>query len=648
MTAELIGKSTDISQARFRGYLLVTFKLANIFLSKSQLFCGSPTLLCRTSRDWQVRQDGGEAVLSKPGTYDFTTFFNAFPIKKWLKYTSISVFRIHLEVKGAACSLMQTRADSFSRYSEPIEGTRVEMLASDEWKTIDAELAYGKRDSLISFVLESEGCIELRNCYYYAEVEASAIRPVELALCTTTYKKEDYILRNIELMKNEIIKSDNAIADHFYAHVVDNGCTLDAEALSDERISIHPNNNVGGAGGFARGMIESLEQIPKATHVLLMDDDVVISPESIIRTYNLLSLAREEYVDAFLGGSMMSIDEPSDLYESMGFMRFDGVCDRMHPTMHMDVLHDVAAIDEFDIPSYLPGCSDQNQNYFAWWYCVIPVTQIERNGLPMPFFVRYDDVEYSRRCKPKFMNMIGICVWHSPFFMRYSGASERYQTTRNAFIAQYASDFAPLSDFESMVNKAFFLEITRFNYDHAALVVRGLEDFLKGPEYIMEPVAQQAFMDANKAAEKMKAISELDDELRLLGVDLDKITDWMIYRDAPTSKTVRVLSRFTYNGHRGPKSFIIPGKVAVIDAFDFEHGLGKLPRAETVVAIDIPNRLASIRRRDFKRFDELHSRFRSLISELHKRDGELRTAYKAAFPQMTSIPFWKKYLGIAE
>ena len=626
---------------------MVTFKLANILFSRSQQFCGAPTLLCRTTGAWELGKEEGTVVFTEPGRYDFTTFFNAFPIKKWKKYTSASIFRVHLEVQGSPCSFVQTRADSFSRYSEPIDGTRMELPASNTWQVIDAELACGPRDSLISFMLDCEGGIELRNCYYYAEVEEATIRPVELALCTTTFKKEAYILRNIDLIKSEILSSDNAIAGHFHAHIVDNGRTLDVKALSDEHVAIHPNDHVGGAGGFARGMIEALEQKPKATHVLLMDDDVVISPESIIRTYNLLSLVCDEYVDAFLGGSMMSIDEPSDLYESMGFMRFDGVCDRMHPTMHMDVLHDVAAVDEFDIPSYLPGCADQNQNYFAWWYCVIPVTQVERHGLPMPFFVRYDDVEYSRRCKPKFMNMIGICVWHSPFFMRYSGASERYQTTRNAFIAQYANNFAPLSDFEGMVNKAFFLEITRFNYDHAALVVRGLEDFLKGPEWIMAPVAQQAFMDANRTAEKMRPISELEDELRSLGVDLDKITDWMIYRDAPTSKKVRAISRLTYNGHRGPKSFIIPGKVAVIDAFDFEHGLGKLPQAEVVVAIDIPNRQASIRYRDFKRFDELHSRFRSLIKELHRRDAELKRAYSEAFPKMTSVAFWKEYLGIS-
>ena len=622
-------------------------KIMNVLLSDDQQFVQSPTLLCRSSGRWSPSSSiDGSWRFAGSASYDFTTFFNALPVRKWRRYTVADSFGIHLEVRGAASTYSQTRADSFSRYTDVVEGTSRELPASEAWQSYDFDLTYTDYDTIVSFMISCEGEVELRNCYYYAEVPEGSVRDVELALCTTTFKKEEYILRNIELMRKDVLGSDNAVAGHFWAHVVDNGRTLDAEALSDERIKVHPNYNVGGAGGFARGMIESMEQVPRATHVLLMDDDVVISPESIIRTYNLLALVREEYVDAFIGGSMMSLDEPTDMYERMGFMRFDGVCDRMHPTMHMDVLHDVAAVDDFDVPSYLPGCADQEQKYFAWWYCVIPMTQIEKHGLPLPLFVRYDDVEYSRRCKPKFMNMIGICVWHSPFFMRYSGGAERYQAPRNALVAKYASDFAPLSDFEAMFDKAFSLEIERFNYDHAALLVKALEDVLKGPEWIMGPEARQAFLDACRESEKMVPVAELEDELRELGVDLTEITDWKIYRDAPMSNKVRVASFRTYNGHRGPRSFILPGKVVVIDAFDFEHGLGKLPRAEVVVAIDVANRKAVIRRRDFKRFGELHRRFRTLLREVHSRDAELRRAYSEAFPTMTSVVFWKQYLGL--
>ena len=31
--------------------------------------------------------------------------------------------------------------------------------------------------------------------------------------------------------------------------------------------------------------------------------------------------------------------------------------------------------------------------YAGWWYCCIPVEHIEDRGLPLPVFVRGDDVE---------------------------------------------------------------------------------------------------------------------------------------------------------------------------------------------------------------------------------------------------------------
>lgn len=64
-------------------------------------------------------------------------------------------------------------------------------------------------------------------------------------------------------------------------YVIDNGRTLDAPALSSERITVTPNDNVGGAGGFTRAMITAMEQKPKATNIILMDDDVAVSLKAL-------------------------------------------------------------------------------------------------------------------------------------------------------------------------------------------------------------------------------------------------------------------------------------------------------------------------------------------------------------------------------
>lgn len=624
---------------------MASIKIMNVLLSEDPQFLSSNALLCRSTMPWR-RAEGEDAWLLKgAGTHDFTTFFNALSVQKWKKYTSAKYYSLHLEIKGSSCRVKQTRADSFSYYAEPIEGTDVAIPASSEWHSCDLKLMVGERDVITSFLIECDGDILLRNSYYSAEVSDDAVRPVELSLCTTTFKKEEFITKNIELVRKEILDSADDIAGHFHMHVVDNGRTLDAEALTEGAITVYPNENVGGAGGFARGMIQAMEQDPRATHVLLMDDDVLVSTESIKRTYNLLRIVNDEYADAFVSGAMMNMDEPYVRWEEMGFVGFDGAFHPIKPTARMDVLHDVVDNETFDIPEYLPDCGDQAQHYAAWWYCVIPMTQIDNHGLPLPIFVRGDDVEYSRRCKPKFITMNGICIWHLSFHLRYNAAQERYQMTRNCLIDQYASDFAPLSDFNKQIEKAFREELCKFNYTNAELILKGIEDFLKGPEWIMQPVAQQAFMDANKESEKLVPLEELNEELNKLGVD-PNLSDWQIWRDEPVSALERAQLKLSYNGQSMLGGFTQAGRVSVIDNVGWAFPKGKVKRAAVIVSVDIPNRKAVIRRKDSARFKMLKDRYNADIKQLQANRDQMKERYQRAFPIMTSVEFWKGYLGL--
>ena len=625
---------------------MTNFKIMNVLLSDAPQFLGSPKMLHNS--DKPVRRDGSAWVLEGPGTHDFTTFFNSLSVVKWKRYTVARAYRLHLELKGAACTVTQTRADSLSWSPERVDGRTVSLPASKTWQTVDIELSAADGDAIEGFVIECEGDVSIRDSYYYVAVDEKDVRPVELALCTTTFKKEDYITRNIELVRREILGSSDPIASHFSMHVVDNGRTLDAEALSGDGVEVHPNDNVGGAGGFARGMICAMEQPTKATHVLLMDDDVLVSPESIIRTFNLLSLVNDEYAEAFVSGAMMNMDEPNLRWEEMGFIGFDGAFHPVKPVAHMDVLHDVADNEAFELPPHLPGYEDQEQHYAAWWYCVIPMAQIERNGLPLPIFVRGDDVEYSRRCKPKFMTMNGICIWHMAFHLRYNAAQERYQMTRNCFIDQFTSDFAPKANFERQMRHSFRMELNKFNYKNAALVLDGFEDFLKGPEWIMQPVAQKAFMDANKNAEKFVPFSECREELEALGDDVDSLTTWEVYRDKAISRRELMAFWRTSNGQVGPSLLMKTekGKVAVIDGVGWAYPQGKIKGAETIVAVDMPGRAAAVRRCDPEKCRELLNRFDRDMREYRSRKDELKRAYSEARAEMTSVSFWKTYLGI--
>lgn len=641
------------------------YRLANVLLEDTRYFHEAPTLYVRTNTFLSPAKSAG-AWRIEAGTTDFTTFFNALSVSKWRTYTVADEFSLHLELRGAACSYVQTHADKISLEAAELASTRREIPASKGWVALDIPLEVANADILVGFVLTTSGPVEIRSSYYQAEVAQGDIRPQELAIATTTFRKEDYVQRNIELVRSQILASSQRVASHLTMHVMDNGRTLDAEALSGGGIFVHPNDNVGGAGGFARGMIEAMEQEVPATHVLLMDDDVEVSPESIIRTYNLLSIVRDEWADAFVAGGMMSWDRPDLLWEDGGYMAADGTCDFIkghrgdfigpRDFARMSAFQGIVANE-----SYKPNVRshpDFLQRYAAWWYCCIPTTTIAREGLPLPLFVRYDDVEYGLRCKPKFMTMNGICIWHMDFSLRYNAAVEHYQTTRNSFIIQATTGVAKLSNFEGQLRERLMHELTKFNYTDAELILDGFEDFLKGPGFFAaKGKAEETYLAANRRREQLIPYDELREKaLAEIGVDIADYDNTDLRDNYPLGLTMherpfRVSRMQTFeksiNGQLFGRLKQYAGTYAVIKA-DATWPFGTIYGVDTIVAIDAPSRRGTIRHRDNKRCRQIWKRLLDDLHEYHANKKEIEAMYRQARTLLTSLDFWKDYLSMNE
>lgn len=619
------------------------FKLANLIFSDSDVMSQYPSLCYRVLEGHATSASNSSVNIASPSSIDFTTYFNSLSICKWRKYTIAKRFYLHFEYRGSACVLQQTYANSYSWSPSLVDCSDAELCSSDEWESFDLELTPIDGETLHSFRISTAGPVKLRNAYYYCVCDEHDVRSVELALASTTFKKEDYILRNLSLLQKYVIDSDELISKHFHVHVIDNGRTLDCASLNSSQVTIHPNPNVGGSGGFARGMIEALEQSPKATHVLLMDDDVEVLPESFIRTFNLLSLLKDEYVNAFLSGAMMSLEEPELRTEDLGFFTQKGNFSPLKPEGYMTSLHDIVESEVFQTPSDLYG--DTIQQYAGWWFCVIPVTAIEAYGLPLPLFVRSDDAEYALRCKPKFMTMNGICVWHNAFKFKYSAAVERYQVSRNTLISQATTGIAPITDFLKEIRREVELDLKKYNYDDAMLAVKGLEDFLRGPQWISHPVAESRFMEANREKERLIPLEQLAPEALKLGVDLNSLTYYNLSLEGGRSKLQSLFDFITINGHRFVNdSAKRRDKVAVIDAAGWVYPAGKIRNVDTLIVVDMPNKKGAIRHMDKKRFKEVWTRFRKAEKEFKRNKDKIYAEYASYRDVFTSIDFWKQYL----
>ena len=616
-------------------------KFANVLLETNPRSVAYPALYCRSDHPVIFNETQGEWEMHGAGTFDFSTYFNSLSVRKLKQFTKAKSFTLHLELKGAACEVQQTMGDAFAHDPIEVEGVHRGLSASRQWQSVDMPLTITDDMVIVGFIIRTEGSVDIRNSYYELEIDGD-LNDVELVLSTTTFKKEAFIERNIGLVKEQIVESADPIAKHFHMYVMDNGRTLDAEKLTSDRITVIPNDNVGGAGGFTRGMITAMEQDPKATNILLMDDDVAVSPESIKRTYNLLRILKEEHREDMVSGAMLNYEVGEDQWEDIGNMTPQGTFAGCKPGMRLTLFEDLIYNEMFT-----PTKWQRNNMYAAWWYCCIPISVIEKNGLPLPVFVRCDDAEYGIRCKTGFITMNSLCVWHMSFFERYNAAVERYQTTRNTMIAQATCGMAPDADFMKELHNNIRLELKKFGYANAELCLDAFEDFLKGPEFIKKPgQSEKSFMVANRNKEQLVDFETLqsraDQDPELAGFSIKNVDRQLIDGDKSRSLAERLEDLITDNNQRYIKKD--GAGYAVIPLQGWLYPAGVIRGKHKLVVLDWYNRKGTIRTKDVQRYQKIKKRYMRDLKYYKANINRLRKEYAAARVELTSVEYWKNYL----
>ena len=503
----------------------------------------------------------------------------------------------------------------------------------------------------ISFSIENYKKLVLLSGEWGAEFEKDP-RPVELSIATTTFRKEAYICKNAQIVHDALLLSGEDFSRHLYYHIVDNGRTLKEEDIPKHaHIFLHKNPNAGGAGGFARGMIESLHQEPEATHVLLMDDDILIQPESIYRTFRLLQYAVDEYSEAFISGAMLYMEEKNEQKEDIGYVSPEGyfLPLKQEPFMRL-VLPGEAQKFDLDQLKYVllngKDFPDQSRMYAAWWYCCMPTAVIRRKGLPMPYFVRGDDMEYGLRCRPKFMTMNGINVWHLGFSGKANVPMDHYQVNRNMLITQYSSD---VLDGVAALKKSkddFRRFIMMFDYDSAELCIRALEHFAEGPDFISVDRGEEIVKENSKMNHNPVPLSELD--AAKIGRGAGFIGWQNPLEEAHKSLRIfyRVFNRFTLNGQR---CWIGPYKkgTAALPLRD-SYVPARCMLRKTLAFIDPVDFTGYILEMDRERYKAVMKRYKRVLKKIKREDAALREAYTKAKQTFITEEFWKEYLKLGE
>lgn len=282
--------------------------------------------------------------------------------------------------------------------------------------------------------------------------------------------------------------------------VIDQADTLSADehfsgVLNEEpkvRLIVQPN--LGGSGGYARGMLEALAFPGEA--VLLSDDDAVLSEEAL-ETMVLYQQAAPR--PTIMGTGMISAEDPHLLVSQAetvwprDFMwgPADGLAEPLDLTEPAEVQDDVLRLRT-------------QPNYTGWWGTLLPPGAVTELGLPAPYFLKWDDAEYGLRATQRGYDTVVLPqarVTHptwGAYKTQMDWTARILHRNRLATAAAYrAGEGVIVSSLAHQLK-----HILAGHYLTATLWAAGIDQFLSGPQQWLGSDLTHARSDGQAIAER--------------------------------------------------------------------------------------------------------------------------------------------------
>lgn len=579
--------------------------------------CSEYDLYFRMDDNYNYSFQNQTVSMDSSGWVHFDTYFNGFIKNKWSKYTKLKNLYLELELEG---NVRITLLNKFRERDGLVTNKRLDEIEVNypTRKTLKIPFKQFDEAGMYTFSLYaiSDGCIFYGGCYG-TEIEPEEISEVNLAICICTFKREQFIKRNVANLEKAFL-SDNKpdLPGHLHIFISDNGKTL-SDVSNSPNVHIFPNKNVGGAGGFTRCLIEVLNRPElKITHALMMDDDIVLDPQVIQRTFAFLSILLPKFQDAFLGGAMLRLDKQYIQTESGAVWNAGSLLSRK------------ANLNLSTCEGCLYNDVVESCDYNAWWYCVTPMKYVTPANLPMPIFIRGDDVEYGLRNTEHLILLNGICVWHEPFENKYSSMMY-YYIFRNRLIdnAVRSIDY-PIKRVIKDLTDQWTCEIRLCRYKNAHLLIDGVLDFLKGIEWLKSTDAEKLNQSVLSKGYKLIPVNELDFKFQY--------ADLMIalgFRNPKDSVFMRF--RIKYDLLRHDQKLVIPA---------YDPNPRFCVNAKEILNYDYASGKGFVTCYDKAQYNAEKGYFRKCVAELKKKYSTMYSDYNEHNVELTNLEFWNKYL----
>jgi galactofuranosylgalactofuranosylrhamnosyl-N-acetylglucosaminyl-diphospho-decaprenol beta-1,5/1,6-galactofuranosyltransferase len=420
------------------------------------------------------------AAITPDRRVSFATYFNAFPASYWRRWTKVEAVTLRIRLAGEATIVIYRSAAK--GHSHPIETIRVH---NDEPQTIERTL------SLVPFI---------DGGWYWFDIvagprgttlieadwaaPADPVPPGRVSIGITTFNRASYLLdllRSIGDAPDTLELLDAVyVVDQGTAKVKDHPDFADATKELGEKLHVIEQGNLGGSGGFSRAMDETL-RAGTSHYVLILDDDIRLEPESVLRAGTFADLARKPTI---VGGHMFSMYDPSVLHAYAEVVAAKkwwwGAAPGTRPR------HDFGRRNLRNTP-WLHRRADSDYN--GWWTCLIPTKIITEIGLSLPVFIKWDDAEYALRARKSgypTVSMPGVAAWHVPWMDKNDALDwQAYYHLRNRLVtALLHSQFSHGGQLVYESAERQLQNLLSLQYSTAALRLLAVEDVLSGPGHL--------------------------------------------------------------------------------------------------------------------------------------------------------------------
>ena len=412
--------------------------------------------------------------LGKGAQANLNTYFGRFAASYWQRWTTVREVTVsaHLEVeRRARIQLLASDIAGHRRIVDSVDVVRsgvVSMTAPLD-KFVDG-------GALWLEITAAGGSVDITDLKWTVAAP-ERVRPVAIAICT--FNRADDCANTVAALASDetVLEAIDAV------YVVDQGTDLVADRELYQKTAVTMGDklrylqqpNLGGAGGFSRGLFE-VSSVNEHADVILMDDDILCEPETVLRLNAFANLTVEP---TLVGAQMLFLLNPDYLNVGAEYVDLPKL---NHGLKVPKALRNVSMLTKRQERRVDAG-------YNAWWTCLIPAEVVARIGLPIPVFFQWDDVEYGIRAREAgfvTVTLPNAAVWHADFYWKDFDDWARYFSTRNSLIVA-----ALHIDIDTKaVSKQFFRQLSEhlvaMQYGLVHTTLQGIEDFLDGPKTLQD------------------------------------------------------------------------------------------------------------------------------------------------------------------